>query len=217
MKKVLKINMEYNTIREKLILREYGRNFHKLVNHVKKIKEKEKRSSLSESLVKLMNMTHPELKNQNEIEQKLWDDLHIMSDFDLDVKSPYPMPKKEKVENISERLQYPENDIIFRHYGKKIELLIEKAIKIKDAKEKESATIYIGKIMKSFFKMWNKETIDNRVIIDNIKEISNNKLTLDIDKVEELNLFYKVTKERGSRTYQRKNLKPRKPFRKKRV
>jgi len=209
--------MEYNTIREKLILREYGRNFHKLVNHVKKIKEKEKRSSLSESLVKLMNMTHPELKNQNEIEQKLWDDLHIMSDFDLDVKSPYPMPKKEKVENISERLQYPENDIIFRHYGKKIELLIEKAIKIKDAKEKESATIYIGKIMKSFFKMWNKETIDNRVIIDNIKEISNNKLTLDIDKVEELNLFYKVTKERGSRTYQRKNLKPRKPFRKKRV
>ena len=209
--------MEYNTITEKLILREYGRNFHKLVNHVKKIKEKEKRSSLSESLVKLMNMTHPELKNQNEIEQKLWDDLHIMSDFDLDVKSPYPMPKKEKVENISERLQYPENDIIFRHYGKKIELLIEKAIKIKDAKEKESATIYIGKIMKSFFKMWNKETIDNRVIIDNIKEISNNKLTLDIDKVEELNLFYKVTKERGSRTYQRKNLKPRKPFRKKRV
>ena len=209
--------MEYNTTREKLILREYGRNFHKLVNHVKKIKEKEKRSSLSESLVKLMNMTHPELKNQNEIEQKLWDDLHIMSDFDLDVKSPYPMPKKEKVENISERLQYPENDIIFRHYGKKIELLIEKAIKIKDAKEKESATIYIGKIMKSFFKMWNKETIDNRVIIDNIKEISNNKLTLDIDKVEELNLFYKVTKERGSRTYQRKNLKPRKPFRKKRV
>ena len=153
--------MEYNTIREKLILREYGRNFHKLVNHVKKIKEKEKRSSLSESLVKLMNMTHPELKNQNEIEQKLWDDLHIMSDFDLDVKSPYPMPKKEKVENISERLQYPENDIIFRHYGKKIELLIEKAIKIKDAKEKESATIYIGKIMKSFFKIWNKETIYN--------------------------------------------------------
>ena len=71
--------------------------------------------------------------------------------------------------------------------------------------------------MKSFFKMCNKETIDNRVIIDNIKEISNNKLTLDIDKVEELNLFYKVTKERGSRTYQRKNLKPRKPFRKKRV
>ena len=120
MKKVLKINMEYNTIREKLILREYGRNFHKLVNHVKKSKEKEKRSSLSESLVKLMNMTHPELKNQNEIEQKLWDDLHIMSDFDLDVKSPYPMPKKEKVENISERLQYPENDIILDIMEKKL-------------------------------------------------------------------------------------------------
>ena len=208
--------MEYNTTREKLTLREYGRNFHKLVNHVKAEKAKTKRTSLSKTLVKLMNMAHPELRNQNEVEHKLWDDLYIMSDFDLDVDSPYPKPKKEELAKVGDRLKYPKNKIKFRHYGQKIELLIEKACKIKDSKEKESAIIHIGKIMKSFFGMWNKESIDNRVIIDNIKEISNNKLSIDIKKVEELNLFYKQTKERGSRSYHRKNLRPKRIYRNKR-
>ncbi len=98
--------MEYNTTREKLVLREYGRNFHKLIEHVKKIKEKKKRTDLSKLIVKLMNMAHPELKNQNEIEQKLWDDLHIMSNFELDVNSPYPIPEVDKLKGI-ERLEYP--------------------------------------------------------------------------------------------------------------
>ena len=210
--------MEYNTTREKLVLREYGRNFHKLIEHVKKIKEKEKRTDLSKLIVKLMNMAHPELKNQNEIEQKLWDDLHIMSNFELDVKSPYPIPEVDKLKGI-ERLEYPKNVIRFRHYGKKIELLIDEACKIKDSKEKESAIIHIGKIMKSFFGMWNKETIDNKVIIDNIKELSNGKLDIDIKKVEELNLFYKNTRERGSKSYQRKFSRPKtmKSFRRKRT
>ncbi len=210
--------MEYNTTREKLVLREYGRNFHKLIDHVKKIKEKEKRTDLSKLIIKLMNMAHPELKNQNEIEQKLWDDLHIMSNFELDVNSPYPIPEVDKLKGI-ERLEYPKNVIKFRHYGKKIELLIEEACKIKDSKEKESAIIHIGKIMKSFFGMWNKETIDNQVIIDNIKELSNGKLDIDIKKVEELNLFYKNTRERGSKSYQRKFSRPKtmKSFRRRRT
>ncbi len=210
--------MEYNTTREKLVLREYGRNFHKLIEYVKEIKEKEKRTDLSKLLVKLMNMAHPELKNQNEIDQKLWDDLHIMSNFELDVNSPYPIPEVDKLKGI-ERLEYPKNVIRFRHYGKKIELLIDEACKIKDSKEKESAIIHIGKIMKSFFGMWNKETIDNKVIIENIKELSNGKLDIDIKKVEELNLFYKNTRERGSKSYQRKFSRPKtmKSFRRKRT
>ena len=210
--------MEYNTTREKLVLREYGRNFHKLIDYVKSIKVKEKRTDLSKLIIKLMNMAHPELKNQNEIEQKLWDDLHIMSNFELDVNSPYPKPEVDKLKGI-ERLEYPKNVIRFRHYGKKIELLIDEACKIKDSKEKESAIIHIGKIMKSFFGMWNKETIDNKVIIDNIKELSNGKLDIDIKKVEELNLFYKNTRERGSKSYQRKFSRPKtmKSFRRKRT
>ena len=197
--------MEYNTTRSKLILREYGRNFHKLVDYVKSVKQKDKRSELSHTLIDMMKVTHPSFNDQSEVEAKLWDDLHIMSEHDIDIDCPYPKPIPKSESEKPKRLEYPKNKIKYRHYGKKIELLIDQACKLKKEEDKESAVIHIGKIMKSFFSMWNKESIDNNVIIDNIKELSDNKLTIDIEKVKELNLFYKVTKERGSRSYHSRN------------
>ena len=149
----------------------------------------------------MMKVTHPSFNDQSEVEAKLWDDLHIMSEHEIDIDCPYPKPTPKSESEKPKRLDYPKNKIKYRHYGKKIELLIDKACKLKKEEDKESAVIHIGKIMKSFFSMWNKESIDNNVIVDNIKELSNNKLTIDIEKVKELNLFYKVTKERGSRSY----------------
>ena len=226
--------MEYNTTRTDLILREYGRNFHKLVDHVNGVKEKEKRNELSKTLVDMMKVTHPSLGDQSELEAKLWDDLYIMSDYSLDIDSPYPKPAKKLKSDASDRLHYPKSKIRYRHYGKKIELLIEEACKLKKEEDREAAVIHIGKIMKSFFGMWNKESIDNKVIVENIKELSNNKLTIDIEKVKELNLFHKVTRERGSKSYHSKkhhhksghhksghhksnHYKSNRPFRKKRM
>lgn len=226
--------MEYNTTRTDLILREYGRNFHKLVDHINGVKEKEKRNELSKTLVDMMKVTHPSLGDQSELEAKLWDDLYIMSDYSLDIDSPYPKPAKKLKSDASDRLHYPKSKIRYRHYGKKIELLIEEACKLKKEEEREAAVIHIGKIMKSFFGMWNKESIDNKVIVENIKELSNNKLTIDIEKVKELNLFHKVTRERGSKSYHSKkhhhksghhksghhksnHYKSNRPFRKKRM
>ena len=226
--------MEYNTTRTDLILREYGRNFHKLVDHINGVKEKEKRNELSKTLVDMMKVTHPSLGDQRELEAKLWDDLYIMSDYSLDIDSPYPKPAKKLKSDASDRLHYPKSKIRYRHYGKKIELLIEEACKLKKEEDREAAVIHIGKIMKSFFGMWNKESIDNKVIVENIKELSNNKLTIDIEKVKELNLFHKVTRERGSKSYHSKkhhhksghhksghhksnHYKSNRPFRKKRM
>ncbi len=190
--------MEYNTTRSNLILREYGRNFHKLVDYVGNEKDKEKRNKMSKTLVEMMKITQPSFKDQSEVDAKMWDDLYIMSDYNLDIDSPYPMPKRKSESERPKRLEYPKTKIRYRHYGKKIELLIEEACKLKKEDEKEAAVIHIGKIMKSFFGMWNKESIDNKVIVENIKELSNNKLSIDVDKVKELNLFYKITKEKGS-------------------
>ncbi len=209
--------MEYNTTRDKLTLREYGRNFHKLVNHLKTFKEKEKRNKLSKTLIEMMKITHPEMRDQNEVEAKLWDDLYIMAEYDLDIESPFPVPTKKGPDSKPERLRYPKSKIKYRHYGKKIELLIEKASKLEDDHEKESAVVHIGKIMKSFFGMWNKETIDNSVIIEHIKELSGGKLTIDLDKVQKLNLFHKVTRERGINSYPRKNIHTKRPFKKRRM
>ena len=217
MKKIVK--MEYNTTRGNLILREYGRNFHKLVEYVGNVKDKEKRNKMSKTLVEMMKITQPSFKEQSEVEAKMWDDLYIMSDYSLDIDSPYPKPKRKSESDIPKKLHYPKSKIRYRHYGKKIELLIEEACKLKKEDEKEAAVIHIGKIMKSFFGMWNKESIDNKVIVENIKELSNNKLSIDIEKVKELNLFYKVTKERGSKHYhsKKKNFRSNRPFRKRRM
>ena len=193
------MEMEYNTTRSNLILREYGRNFHKLVDYVGNVKSKEERNKMSKTLVDMMKLTHPSFKDQSEVEAKMWDDLFIMSDYSLDIDSPYPMPKKKTEADKPKRLEYPKTKIKYRHYGKKIELLIDEACKLKKEEDREAAVIHIGKIMKSFFGMWNKESIDSKVIVDNIKELSNNKLSIDIEKVNEMNLFFKVTKERGSR------------------
>ena len=215
------MKMEYNTTRSNLILREYGRNFHKLVDYVGNEKDKEKRNKMSKTLVEMMKITQPSFKDQSEVDAKMWDDLYIMSDYNLDIDSPYPMPKRKSESERPKRLEYPKTKIRYRHYGKKIELLIEEACKLKKEDEKEAAVIHIGKIMKSFFGMWNKESIDNKVIIENIKELSNNKLSIDVDKVKELNLFYKVTKERGSKHHyhskSKKNFKSNRPFRKRRM
>ncbi len=217
MKKI--VMMEYNTTRSNLILREYGRNFHKLVEYVGNVKDKEQRNKMSKTLVEMMKITQPSFKDQSEVEAKMWDDLYIMSDYSLDIDSPYPKPKRKSESDIPKKLHYPKSKIRYRHYGKKIELLIEEACKLKKEDEKEAAVIHIGKIMKSFFGMWNKESIDNKVIVENIKELSNNKLSIDIEKVKELNLFYKVTKERGSKHYhsKKKNFKSKRPFRKRRM
>tara|TARA_B100002051_G_C16737527_1_gene642155 strand:- start:1070 stop:1708 length:639 start_codon:yes stop_codon:yes gene_type:complete len=211
--------MEYNTTRSNLILREYGRNFHKLVEYVGNVKDKEQRNKMSKTLVEMMKITQPSFKDQSEVEAKMWDDLYIMSDYSLDIDSPYPKPKRKSESDIPKKLHYPKSKIRYRHYGKKIELLIEEACKLKKEDEKEAAVIHIGKIMKSFFGMWNKESIDNKVIVENIKELSNNKLSIDVEKVKELNLFYKVTKERGSKHYhsKKKNFKSNRPFRKRRM
>ena len=213
--------MEYNTTRSNLILREYGRNFHKLVDYIGNEKDKEKRNKMSKTLVEMMKITQPSFKDQSEVDAKMWDDLYIMSDYDLDIDSPYPMPKRKSESERPKRLEYPKNKIRYRHYGKKIELLIEEAYKLKKEDEKEAAVIHIGKIMKSFFGMWNKESIDNKVIVENIKELSNNKLSIDMEKVKELKLFYKVPKERGSKYHyhskSKKKFKSNRPFRKRRM
>ena len=134
MKKIVK--MEYNTTRSNLILREYGRNFHKLVEYVGNVKEKEKRKKMSKTLVEMMKITQPSFKDQSEVEAKMWDDLYIMSDYNIDIDSPYPKPKRKSKSDKSKRLNYPKTKIRFRHYGKKIELLIDEACKLKKDDEK---------------------------------------------------------------------------------
>lgn len=184
-----------------LILKEYGRNIQKLVNYVTTIEDKEKRTQYAFTLIDLMKQINPAMKEGPEYAQKLWDDLYIMSGFNLDVDSPYKMPEKDLLGKKPKRLDYHKHNIRYKHYGRNIELLIEKAIAIEDEEEKEGAVVYVGRLMKSYYASWNKDVIDDSVIIDNIKTMSKGKLDISVDKVKENNLFDSAspTKDRSKR------------------
>ena len=129
-------------------------------------------------------------------DNKFWDDLYIMSNFKLDIDAPYPMPDPDSIGKRPQRMQPNHHDIRFKHYGHNIALLIKKAVEIEDDEAKEQATIYICKLMKSFYAVWNNQAMENKVILEQLNIMSKGRLTLDPAKVEEENLLYDVRDKR---------------------
>lgn len=186
----------FNEDKSPLVLREYGRNVQKLVDHVKTIEDKEKRTRFAETLVDLMKMINPNTKDYPEYTQKVWDDLYIMSGFELEVDGPFPMPEKSILGRKPRKMEYNTHNVRFKHYGKNVELMIQKALALEDAEDREAAVISIGKLMKTFQLAWNRDNVDDEVILQNIEQLSKGDLTIGIDKVKEQNLFDPLIKER---------------------
>lgn len=195
---------ELLTKRPPLILKEYGRNVQKLVNYLTTIEDKEQRTRYAYTIVELMKQVNPQ-KETTENSQKLWDDLYIMSDFKLDVDGPFPKPDKAILSRKPKKLDYNLHRIKYKHYGHNIQLMIDKVAETTSEEEKRAVTIYIGKLMKSFYGIWNKENIDDAVIIENIRELSGGKLDISVDEVRENNLFDATFKEKP------RNGKPKRP------
>jgi len=190
---------EYNTGRPYLILKEYGRNVQKLVNHITAMEDKEKRGQYAHTLIDLMKQINPAIKDGSEFNQKMWDDLFIISDFKLDVDSPYPKPDEEVLTKKPLKVDYNNHRLKYKHYGRNIELLIDQAVAIEDEQKKEDAIIYLGRLMRGFYGSWNKEVVDESVIAKHIEELSRGKLKVDIEKVKEQKLFEPSYKERPRR------------------
>jgi hypothetical protein len=187
---------EYNSQRPSIILKEYGRNVQKLVEYIRGIPSKEKRTELAYTLIELIKQLTPTMKDQPENPQRVWDDLYIIANFNLDINSPYPVPEPSIVFKKPEKVHYPQSQVRFKHYGKNIEKLVKEALKLEDPQERQDAIIYLGKLMKTFYGNWNKETIDDSVILKDIQEMSGGALNMTIEKVREDNLFEKLYKER---------------------
>ena len=188
--------MEYNSQRPPITLKEYGRNVQKLVEHIKTFPSIEKRTELAYTLIELIKQLTPSLKDQPENPQRIWDDLYIMADFDLDVNSPFPKPEPDILFKKPDTMEYPQTQVKFRHYGKNIEKLVKEALKIEDEQEREDAIIYLGKLMKTFYSNWNKESLDDSVILKDIQLMSGGALNINIEKVREDNLFEKLYKDK---------------------
>jgi hypothetical protein len=187
---------DYNTQRPFIILKEYGRNVQKLVEHIRNNPDKDKRTEMAYTLIELIKQLTPTIKDQPENPQRVWDDLYIIADFNLDINSPFPVPERDILFKKPDRVDYPQSNVRFKHYGKNIEKLVKEALKIQDPQEREDAIIYLGKLMKTFYGNWNKETLDDSVILKDIQAMSGGALNMTIEKVREDNLFEKLYKER---------------------
>jgi hypothetical protein len=172
--------MEYNTEREQLIIPEYGRHVQKMINHATTLSDKVEQQKCVDAIIAFMGQMNPHLRDVKEFTHKLWDHLHIMSDFKLDIKSPYAKPEIAKLEERPEKMIYPGNKIRFSYYGNTIETMIATAIKMEDEK-KEILTGMIANQMKKSYILFNESSVDNNMIRLHLKQMSDNQLTLADD------------------------------------
>jgi hypothetical protein len=172
--------MEYNTEREQLIIPEYGRHVQKMINHATTLSNKVEQQKCVDAIIAFMGQMNPHLRDVKEFTHKLWDHLHIMSDFKLDIESPYVKPEIAKLEERPEKMTYPGNKIRFSYYGNTIETMIATAIKMEDDK-KEILTGMIANQMKKSYILFNESSVDNNMIRLHLKQMSDNQLTLADD------------------------------------
>ena len=173
--------MEYNTQRGGLIISEYGRNIQKMIEHTVGLKDKEERNKAAKVIISVMGQLNPHLRDVNDFKHKLWDHLFIISDFKLDVESPYPKPTPQSLSITPERIPYPDHKIRFKHYGKTIELMIEKAKTFKEGPEKDALIMAIANHLKKSYLTWNKDSVTDEHILKDLEELSNGELKLSRD------------------------------------
>lgn len=172
-------DLEYNTARPKMHIPEYGRNVQKMVDHAVGLPTKEERNKVAQAIIKVMGELNPQLRDVEEYKPKLWTHLFIMSDFQLDVDSPYPLPTREALAGKPNKVNYPQTDIKIGHYGKTVEKLIEKACEMPEGDERMALVKIIAGLMKRFHLTFNSSSVEDQVILNHLKKLSNGKIELN--------------------------------------
>lgn len=177
--------LEYNTERVHLIIPEYGRHIQKMVNDATAMEDAEERNKTANAIIAVMGNLQPHLRDVPDFQHKLWDQLFIMSDFELDVESPYGKPSREELAERPQPLEYPQNHPKYRFYGNNIKRMIDVAVSWDEGDMREGLAVTIANHMKKCFLNWNKDTVDDEVIFGHLYELSDGKINLK-DRGEEL-------------------------------
>jgi len=197
--------MEYNTTRNFLVMAEYGRNIQKMVEYLLTIEDKEKRQENAMIVIELMGTLNPHLRNVEDFRHKLWDHLFLISDFKLQVDSPYPIPTRESLKTKPETLPYPKRHPKLRHFGKNLEMVIDKALKENDVDKREGFTQCIGNYMKLAYNNWHKESVHDDMVRGELAAITDGKLNfLNNYVLQGHNDNYRLNKRKS---FQHKGLK----------
>ncbi len=170
--------MQYNTQQKKLPLPEYGRSIQNMVDYALTIDDRAERQRCANTVINIMGNMFPHLRDVPDFKHKLWDHLAIMSDFKLDIDYPYEIVQKENLNKRPENIPYPSTKIRYRHYGRTLEVLIKKACEFPEGDEKNNLIALIANHMRKDYMAWNKDTVDDQKIADDLAEYSGGKLQL---------------------------------------
>ncbi|EDP95245.1 DUF4290 domain-containing protein [Kordia algicida OT-1] len=196
--------LEYNTERKRLIIPEYGRHIQKMINIAVATEDPVERNKQAKAIIGVMGNLQPHLRDVPDFQHKLWDQLFIMSDFRLDVDSPFPKPSRELLEERPEPLEYPQNFPKYRFYGNNIKRMIDVANKWEEGDMKEALEFAIANHMKKCYLNWNKDTVEDYVIFKHLLELSNGKIDLAA-KNEDLSDASNLLKQKKKFSHNNKN------------
>ncbi|AKD54081.1 DUF4290 domain-containing protein [Spirosoma radiotolerans] len=177
-------------------MKEYGSSIQKLVDNMVNIDDRSTRTRYAHILIELMRQIHPNMKDGQDYYNKLWDDLYIMSNFTLDVDSPYPPPSEEALGKKPQRVPYNTHHLKFKHFGRNVDLLIAKAVSLEEPEERRAFVSYLTRLMRTFYQAWNKESVEDETIYQSLIELSNGKLYDDIKLIREEGLVEATPRER---------------------
>ncbi len=170
--------MEYNTSREPLVISEYGRNIQAMIEQLLTIEEKDKRTRAAHYIVGVMAQMNPQAKDSSDYMHKLWDHLHIISKYKLDVDSPFPAPTPEVAHKKPFKIVYNQHDIRYGHYGHNIAAMVNKAILYDEGAEKDALVEAIANQMKKLYLSWNHDTVSDETLSQNLMELSGGRLSI---------------------------------------
>jgi hypothetical protein len=170
--------MEYNTQLNHLVMPEYGRHIQRMVEHACTIEDREERNRLAQVIVTVMGTLNPHLRDIVDFKHKLWDHLFVISNFKLDVDSPFPKPSPDTIEVKPRRITYPGNRIKYKHYGRVMQNIIKEIADLEEGDAKDALVNDVANFMKMQYLHWNRDTVENELILDQLKELSNGRITI---------------------------------------
>ena len=170
--------MEYNTQREQLKITDYGRNVAKMIDYCKTIADREERTAMANTIIEVMAHVNPKVKERTDYRHILWDHLMLMADYNLDVDSPYPIDREEAEGFHPAPLHYSDGAIRYRHYGRTLEKLVDAVAAMPEGEERDILTAQIAHTMKRQYLQWNRDTVDDALIAEQLVELSGGRLRL---------------------------------------
>ena len=201
--------MEYNTLQKRLVMPEYGRYVHQMVQHAIQIEDREQRNIAALTIVGVMGNLMPHLRDVPDFKHKLWDHLMIISDYKLDIDSPYSLPSRSDMVEKPNLVPYPQSHIRHKHYGKILVDMIRETSKLEDCPERDSLIRLLATQMKKSYTAWNRSEINSEQIVQDIWDISDGKIELNPDTVQFAESVVRETAMPHHRGYTGKNRKRR--------